>query len=235
MSKQIPLNDKKYAIVDDCDYEALSQYHWFIIPDGCNPYVCAKQGGQHVRMHRIIMNATEGQIVDHINGNTLDNRRSNLRVVTPSQNAMNRRRRADNSSGHVGVCYVSTKQKWFAYITVQGKKKILGQFQNKEDAIEARKKAEKIVFGDFARLEKHKERPYIPHSGVAHPIQNRAGKRNKSGRKGVKFAPHRNKQNPYSVRITCNRKQIHIGYFKTFEEACAAREKAERTYFPQYF
>jgi hypothetical protein len=181
------------------------------------------------------MNATEGQIVDHINGDTLDNRRSNLRVVTPSQNAMNRRRRSDNASGCVGVSYISTKQRWFAYITVDGKKKILGQFQEKEDAISARKNAEKIVFGEFARPDEHKERPYIPHSGVDHPIQNRIGKRNKTGKKGVKYATHRNKTNPYSVSITCNRKSIHLGYFKTFEEACAAREKAERQYFPQYF
>jgi hypothetical protein len=235
MSKQIQLNDNKFTIVDDCDYETLTQYHWFITPDGCNPYACASESGRHLRMHRLIMNATEGQIVDHINGDTLDNRRSNLRVVTPSQNAMNRRRRSDNASGCVGVSYISTKQRWFAYITVDGKKKILGQFQEKEDAISARKNAEKIVFGEFARPDEHKERPYIPHSGVDHPIQNRIGKRNKTGKKGVKYATHRNKTNPYSVSITCNRKSIHLGYFKTFEEACAAREKAERQYFPQYF
>ena len=236
MFTEIQLNNGYVSLVDNCDIEIINRHLWFVIDDGCNPYACAKQDGRHLRMHRLIMNAREGETVDHINGNTLDNRRENLRIVSASQNAINRRKRADNKSGVTGVYFSKAHNRWFACINIDKKKQTIGLFKTMEEAVTARKEKEKEIYGDYVRPENLKSiqaeiKSYEPTPNILR----RASKRNRTGRKGVKFSPNRNKTNPYSANIACNGQNIHLGYFKTFEEACAAREKAERTYFPQYF
>jgi len=87
--------------------------------------------------------------VDHINRNRLDNRIENLRLVTPSQNLMNSGSYKNNTSGFKGVYWDKSKKEWRALIIVNGKRKHLGNFINKEDAIQAREEAEIKYFGDF--------------------------------------------------------------------------------------
>ena len=86
----------------------------------------------------------EGEI-DHINGNRSDNRASNLRVVTKSENQRNAKRRTDNTSGHAGVS--KKGRRWIAYINKNGRRTYLGGFSNKDDAIAARKAAQKELGG----------------------------------------------------------------------------------------
>jgi hypothetical protein len=102
--------------------------------------------------HRIIWTMTNGEIpddmvIDHINGNALDNRISNLRVVTPSINSRNRKVGKNNTSGKTGVYYYKPKEKWRAHIFTGNTKHalVLGTFDTKEEAIAARKGAEKIL------------------------------------------------------------------------------------------
>lgn len=99
--------------------------------------------------HRVVMGATKGQIVDHINGDKSDNRRANLRFATRSTNAMNRAEPSNNTSGHRGVYWRAERNRWLAYISVHGKRRSLGNYREIEDAINARLKAEAEHFGEF--------------------------------------------------------------------------------------
>lgn len=115
--------------------------------------ICRK--GKCVRAHRLaylFVNGEwppEGMDIDHINGNREDNRWVNLRLATRSQNNNNGGIRADNKSGHRGVSFATREQKWDARIKVNGKLYLLGKFKDKEDAIAARKKAEKDLCPDW--------------------------------------------------------------------------------------
>lgn len=95
-----------------------------------------------VRFHRLIMDAPMGLDVDHINRNTLDNRKSNLRIATRTQNLHNTDAPKHNKSGHKGVCWYPPYNKWRAYISLNRKMQTLGYFATIEDACRARKSAE---------------------------------------------------------------------------------------------
>lgn len=101
-------------------------------------------------MHRYIMNAPKGKSVDHINAITdeeNDNRKSNLRVCTQSQNRQNYKGvNPNNTSGYIGVTWDKVHNKWFAHIRVNWKQKNLGYYDNIEDAIAARKAGEEKYF-----------------------------------------------------------------------------------------
>lgn len=84
--------------------------------------------------------------LDHINHNRLDNRFSNLRQVTCRQNSMNRSKPVNNKSGVLGVIWDGSRNKWKAYITINGKHKTLGRFSDKNKAISERKRAE-VIYG----------------------------------------------------------------------------------------
>lgn len=93
----------------------------------------------------------DGLVMDHINRNKLDNSRENLRHCTQQQNSWNNTRKKTNKSGCSGIYWDKTKMKWQAAITVNYKKKFLGYYKNKDDAINARLEAEKLYFGDHAK------------------------------------------------------------------------------------
>ena len=110
-------------------------------------------------MHRIIANAKEGESVDHVNGNPLDNRKENLRVCTMSQNLANQKLRKDSTSGFKGVSKNQSKTNpWRAYINRKDGKKTkqyhLGLFKTPEEAARAYNEKAKELFGDFAKLNK---------------------------------------------------------------------------------
>lgn len=105
-----------------------------------------------IYLHRFILNAPHGTIVDHINGNTLDNRRSNLRLVSVQDNTRNRKMDRRNKSGYRGVIF--SYGKWRAYIRVDGKHVSLGRFDNKMEAAMAYNKGAMKYFGEHARLNK---------------------------------------------------------------------------------
>ena len=154
--RTIPLPRGYEAIVDDEDYDALMAYCWRASPDVPGAYaVRTDHSGPRyitVRMHRQIMGVGVGTrlIVDHINGNTLDNRRSNLRIATQQQNQINRIRLAsNNSTGFTGVNRVKSGR-WAARIINDGQAIHLGTFDTIEEAVAARQAAEVRVYGAFA-------------------------------------------------------------------------------------
>lgn len=106
-------------------------------------------------MHRIVMNAQDGDVIDHIQHPKkpepiIDNRKQNLRFVTFSQNNMNQHLRSDNISNTKGVWFDKTRNKWAAEIKINNRKKFLGRFVNLDDAIRARKEAENKYFGEYS-------------------------------------------------------------------------------------
>lgn len=104
------------------------------------------------QFHRLVMGEPEGMVVDHIDGNPLNNTRENLRICTQQENTRNsKKERINNSSGCVGVSFNKATKKWRAYIVVDYKQLSLGYYKTKEEAIDARKIGEKKHFGEFNR------------------------------------------------------------------------------------
>ena len=137
MTKTIPLTQGKFAIVDDEDYPDLSKYRWYAVKLGNTYYArrhpLGKKGnGGFIHMHRIVAGTPKGRDTDHINGNGLDNRRGNLRVVTRRENQQNRHTR--KTSKYPGVSWDWQNQKWRASIKAKGKQHNLGRYDDEETA-----------------------------------------------------------------------------------------------------
>ena len=112
------------------------------------PMVRHYRDGRCAQLSRSIMNAPEGMVVDHINGNRLDNRRKNLRICSQAENLRNRKRNKNCSSGFKGV--YARRNRCQARITARGKCHYLGSFKTPEAAHEAYCKAARSLHGDFA-------------------------------------------------------------------------------------
>jgi len=154
--KLIPLTQGRFAIVDADDYDRFSQYKWSCSQDGNNfyAYTFLSEGNKKKRvfMHRLIMNAPKGLIVDHIDGNGLNNRKSNLRLCTKAQNVQNSRPRSNGSSKYKGVFWNKVNKKWSASIRKGDKRIYLGGFDDEIEAALAYDRKAAELFGKFAYL-----------------------------------------------------------------------------------
>ena len=137
------------SLVDTADYEELSKYKWSVTRKGTTVYASRRKGGRVVYMHREIMQPPKGSIVDHIDPNTLNNRRCNLRVCTPEQNQVNRGPRG-GSSQFVGV--YRRRDKWVAEIVWRGEYFYLGLFDDEVEAAKARDRKAYEFHGPYAYL-----------------------------------------------------------------------------------
>lgn len=152
--KKIPLPRNKFAIVNDEDYDNLIRYKWHTHNRG---YVRRneRKNGKYYRnilMSRVIAGAKEGEQVDHINHDTLDNRRCNLRIASPSENQGNKLKLKNNTSGFKGVSWHKASNRWSAHIGFRGKQYHLGVFYDKKKAAQAYNKSAIKYFGEFAVL-----------------------------------------------------------------------------------
>ena len=146
----IPLTQGKFAIVDAEDYDRLNRYQWHACKCKSTYYACRVEGGKTIRMHREIMHAPKGVIVDHINHNGLDNRKGNLRLCTHAQNCYNQRASSTGTSKYKGVCWHKCNRKWIARIRCDGKFYNLGDFENEIEAAKAYDDKAVELFGEFA-------------------------------------------------------------------------------------
>ena len=151
--KEIPLTKGKVTLVDDLDYEWLNQWHWFYCSDGyARRSVRFGKVIVTIYMHRLIVKCSNDKQIDHRNLNKLDNRRSNLRIASLSQNNMNRPTQCNNKSGIKGVCWATRDNKWLAAIQFQGKKISIGYFNDKDKAAQAYAEKARELFGEFAYI-----------------------------------------------------------------------------------
>jgi hypothetical protein len=149
-------------IIDNDEYEKVRQYHWSIFRTH-NVYNTSeffyasttdkRLPSTHRLLHRLINQTEKGLITDHIDGNTLNTRKENLRSCTYQENGMNKPLPASSTSGFKGVTWVKRQNKWMAHLEYKQKFHNLGYFNNIEDAITVRKKAETKYFGEFNRSE----------------------------------------------------------------------------------
>lgn len=158
--KQIGLSQGQVALVDDEDYCRISCRNWYAIRNeygyyaaGTTPMV--KWIRKRLLMHRIIMCAKKGQIIDHRDGDGLNNQKYNLRFCTISQNGQNQRISTHPSklSKYKGVTWHKGGRKWQAAIRGENKKNYyLGSYANEDDAARAYDEKAKELFGEFARI-----------------------------------------------------------------------------------
>jgi hypothetical protein len=149
--REIPLTKGKVAIVDDEDFDYLTQWKWFYT----NGYAARRFGPKKKRkiiyMHSFLTNPGDGLFTDHINRNKLDNRKQNLRSCTRAQNSYNRKAGKNNISGYKGV-HLKKDGYFQANISINKKLLYLGRYKTAEAAAHAYDEMAKIIAGSFAYL-----------------------------------------------------------------------------------
>lgn len=151
--REINLTKGKTVVVDADMYDDLSQHSWHF---AAHNYAARRINGVITYMHRDLVGAGKGEVVDHKNHNTLDNRLSNLRKCTPSQNSANQRVQKGSVSGYKGVSWTPRDEKWGAKIGYEGKRINLGYFADIDDAARMYNFWAADIFGEFAYLNKIK-------------------------------------------------------------------------------
>lgn len=163
MTREIPLTRGVVALVDDEDYAAMSAVKWFAHPsrrtNGDMFWYAARMipgRKDHERgllmMHRVILNVPKGLVVDHIDGNGVNNTRANLRICTQAENMRNIRLRSDSRNPHKGVQWRPHANAYGVRVTVNHTTHWVGYFKDPEEAARARDEAAKRLHGEFARL-----------------------------------------------------------------------------------
>lgn len=142
------------VLIDKSDIDFFNTYSWHIV----NGYVVRSKRLNEkiiqISMHNNLMNPPIGYEVDHINRNKLDNRRSNLRIVTHAQNCQNRRKSSRNTSGFIGIRKKKGRNKWEVQVTVMGKHYYVGYFSDIKEAVRARDTKALELHGEYAQLNK---------------------------------------------------------------------------------
>jgi hypothetical protein len=141
-------NREFYYDIDDA--KLIEQYSWYFDKDG---YVIARINRKGIKIHRLLLGIEDEKVkIDHRNKHRYDNRKNNLRIASNSQNGMNIKIRKNNKSGVTGVGWHNGNNCWRARITINKKTINLGWFDDFDEAVRSRKKAEKKYFGEFAPI-----------------------------------------------------------------------------------
>jgi len=146
--KEIQLTQGKVALVDDEDFEYLSQWKWYAYKSNSTFYVEREYIGKAIKMHRLLMNTPNGMLVDHIDHNGLNNQKSNLRNCTHGQNMQNRR--PYGKSKYKGVIF--SQNRFRAQITLGKRNLYLGRYKSEIEAAKAYDEVAKKHYGEFANL-----------------------------------------------------------------------------------
>jgi hypothetical protein len=157
--RRIYLGEGEWTILDQRDYYQLCNFKWSVISSERKDYaarIVRKTEFGRIKtmlLHREIMNAPKGRLVDHRNGDSLDNRRDNLRFATSAENLRNRgKTKRKTSSRFIGVYFHKQRNRWCAMVEHKGKVHWLGRFKSEIEAAKARDKVAKKYHGEFARL-----------------------------------------------------------------------------------
>lgn len=137
-------------LIDAEDLRMVQGIRWSVGKDG---YVIGyRADGGKVKLHRLLMGAKPGEVVDHINGNPSDCRRNNLRIASQHKNTYNSKLPKSSTTGFKGVCFVKNKNRYMAHIHPNGTTVFLGYYEEPEEAAIAYDKAASFYFGEFAKL-----------------------------------------------------------------------------------
>jgi len=152
---KIPLSQGKFALIDPEDYELVKNHTWCLSSNGyavTNIRDAETKKYKQVKMHRLIFGAERGQMIDHKNGNKLDNRRENLRPVTMSQNCQNKLPKTGHKYKGVLALKIKKGVRWVARIKANGKNILIGRFLTEEEAAQAYNEKAIELFGEFAKI-----------------------------------------------------------------------------------
>jgi hypothetical protein len=156
----IPLSQGKFTIIDIEDVDKVKKYEWTFFKSKHHKYgyVISKKKINNKKkwlLHRYILDIKNPKIyIDHKNGNSLDNRKGNMRLCTHQQNLCNGKKTLNKTSVYKGVCFKKNSKKWYAQITVNGKTKYLGYFYNQLEAAKIYDIKAIEYFGEFALTNK---------------------------------------------------------------------------------
>lgn len=153
--KEIKLTQNQIALVDDEDFDRINQYKWcaYYSPNTRSFYSMRGYNNRNFYMHRFIINAQNGENVDHKNHNTLDNRKENLRLCNNTTNQQNKRKTFNNKTiKYKGVHFNKYNNKWRVRISLNNKLIHLGYFNTEEIAALAYNEKAKELFGDFCYM-----------------------------------------------------------------------------------
>lgn len=152
-TRQIRLNKGRFALIDADDFEWLNKLKWHVTDRGYAVRSESLGGGKSrsVSMHRMILDTPKGMVSDHINGDRLDNRRSNLRICTLRENAYNKSN-CDHSSQYKGVGWKKQSNNWQARVRFNDKWMHIGIYEDEIAAAVAYNEKAKEFFGEFAKL-----------------------------------------------------------------------------------
>ncbi|MGL5440823.1 MAG: HNH endonuclease [Filifactoraceae bacterium] len=210
MVKELILASGEIALIDSEDYDLVAKYKWYMHKGGYAARSIKKNNRTiTVFLHRRLVKASSKYVVDHINGDRLDNRKANLRIVTAQQNAFNRCRNVNKkSSVYKGVFWSKEKSLWLSLIKIDGKSIHLGYFNNEIDAACAYNEKAVELFGGYARLNDVDR-------NTNWAINRVFIRTNITGYRGVTHQ----KEGKYQARITIAGKRKSLGYFDSAIEA----------------
>lgn len=222
--KEIPLSGgKAFAIVDDSDYDDLMLHNWHLATNGYafrqtvrTDIMTGARKKSVLLMHRYLLGLHFGDRMtgDHIDGNKLNNQRTNLRACSQTRNAQNVDRRVTNKSGYKGVYWSKVSQAWISRIQSERVPRHLGTFETAEEAYTAYCKAAEELHGEFANA--GAVSPDMSAGRIARPRQR---KTNRTGFSGV----YKDKKyDLWIARIRYKGRRVNLGCFKTPEAAHAA-------------
>lgn len=152
--QKIELTKGKNTLVDDEDFRRISSWNWYATNCGGKWYAVRKNPAgkpYKIYLHRFLLEPPPGLVVDHKNGDTLDNRRKNLRLCTRSQNQFNQGKQKRTKSGLKGA-YQTPGGGWYSKIAAFGQSHFLGTFPSKQKAHQAYKRAAKKLHREFAKF-----------------------------------------------------------------------------------
>lgn len=152
--REVVLTNGHVTMIDEADWPLVSKFNWYASRSGRSRtlYVRATIEKVSVKLHRLLLNAPAELMVDHRDGNGLNNVRSNLRLVTSAQNQMNMRRHFDAFSKYKGVWFCKTKRRWYAEISCYRKRHRSRSFACEEEAARAYDEMAVLYHGEFASL-----------------------------------------------------------------------------------